>query len=432
MLNFGGIMPEKNEITIKKHSSMIQTRVGSLTLTQRKLINFLIYVAQKAGDQKFYKTTISDVKNICNLPSTENISVKEQLKDLAKITIEFNYLDKDKHNVWGVSALLASAIVVPNRGTVEFEFSNLLKNKILNPSMYAPLNIILIAGLKCSYAVVLYEFLRDYLTAPSIPVLTIEEFRDLMGIGTNKYRAFPDFKKNVLIPAFEEVNLKTDISCRYELVKETGVRNKYSHIHFFVTKKTGNLTYEKKPELQMETPDLNGDLFEQSGTSGQSDSQIPEEVLKEIPEKYRVKSLLDEIVKKLAEGKAESYIKLNLRYTFKKAKENPLFYAINALKNNYAGFDIEIEEKKTREKKATVQALQINNDQKKQDELALEIIRSLPPERYEPLYEEAKRINAKENPGNPFFICDSMVELRMVQLYMESHEKNGYQNKDGD
>ena len=111
-------MPENNELMIRKHSSMIQTRVGNLTLTQRKLINFLIYVAQKSGDQKFYKTTISDVKNVCNLPSTENISVKEQLKDLAKITIEFNYLDKDKHDVWCVSSLLASSIVFPNYFTV--------------------------------------------------------------------------------------------------------------------------------------------------------------------------------------------------------------------------------------------------------------------------------------------------------------------------
>ena len=297
--------------------------------------------------------------------------------------------------------------------------------------MYAPLNIILIAGLKCSYAVVLYEFLRDYLTAPSIPVLTIENFRDLMGVGDNKYRAFPDFKKNVLAPAIEEVNLKTDIICHYELVKERGIRNKYSHIHFFVNKKTGNLTYEKNQKSQLDQSDLSGDLFEKLEEDNQI-ARIPEDILKEIPEKYKVKSLLDEIFKRIEEGKVASYIRLNLRYAFKKAKENPLFYAINALKNNYAGFDIEIEEKRTREKKAAVQAVQINKDQKKQDEAALEIIRSLPPEQYEPLYEKARLINAKENPGNPFFVRDSIVELKMAQLYMESHEKNSYQSKDGD
>lgn len=424
-------MPENNEIMIKKHSSMIQTRVSNMTLTQRKLINFLIYIAQKAGDQKTYKTNISDLKKICNLTTTENVSVKEQLKELAKTTIEFNYLDKDKYNVWGVSTLLSSALISPNLGTVEFEFSSLLKGKILNPSIYAPLNIILIAGLKCSYAVVLYEFLRDYLTAPAVPVLTIESFRSLLGIDEKKYKFFPSFKRTVLIPAVEEINLKTDISCRYELIKETGVRNKYSHIHFWVIKKTGNLTYEKKPELKPERSDLSGDLFEKLEADNKP-AGIPEEILKEIPEKYRVKSLMDEIIKRINEGKNVSYIRLNLRYAFKKAKDNPLFYAINALKNNYAGFDIEIEEKKTLEKKAQTATVKVSENQKKHEDIALDIIRSLPPEKYETLYNEAKHLNAKENPGNPFFMRDSMIEIKMAKIYMENPERNSYQNNDND
>ena len=109
-----------------------------------------------------------------------------------------------------------------------------------------------------------------------------------------------------------------------------------------------------------------------------------------------------------------------------------MFYAINALKNNYAGFDIEVEEKKTREKKATIQAVQINKDQKKQDELALEIIRSLPPDQFEILYNEAKQLIIKENPGNPFFIRDSIIEIRMAQIYIEKSKKNNYQSNDND
>jgi len=425
-------MLENKELMIKKHSAMIQTNAKNMTLTQRKAINFFICIAQKSGTRSIYQTTISNLKQACNLASSDNAIIKEQLKALTKIVMEFNYLDKDKGKIWEIAPLLAGCKISYGTGLIEFAFSPFLLDRLLRPEMYAPLNIILIAGLKCSYAVVLYEFLRDYLTAPAIPVLTIESFRNLLGIDDNKYKFFPSFKKTVLIPAVEEINLKTDISCRYELLKETGVRNKYSHIRFFVNKKTGNLTYEKNPELKTEKLDLSGDLFEQSEASGQPANRIPEEVLKEIPEKYRVKSLLDEIVKKIDEGKGLSYIGLNLRYTFKKAKENPLFYAINALKNNYAGFDVEIEEKKTREKKVAVQAVQINKDQRKQDEAALEIIRSLPPEQYEPLYEKARLINAKENPGNPFFVRDSIVELKMAQIYMESHEKNGYQNKDAD
>lgn len=419
-------------LLIKKHSAIIQCSVKELTLMQRKMINGLIYIAQKNPGSDVFETNAEYLKKICGFNLESNSYMQEQLKKIKDISFEFNYLEKDKTVVWSIYDLLSEITFEFGSGKIKFAFPPTLRKNILNPAMYAPLNIILIAGLKCSYAIVLYEFLRDYLTAHSVPIMTIEDFRNILGISKNEYKLFQNFKVKVLNPATEEVNLKTDISCRYELIKETGIRNKYSHIRFFVNKKTGNLTYEKNQDIRPEQPDFSGDLFEQLETSGKSINRIPEEILKEIPEKYRVKSLLDEIVKRLDEGKAVSYISLNLRYALKKAKDNPLFYAINALKNNYAGFDIEVEEKKTREKKATIQAVQINKDQRKQDELALEIIRSLPPEQYEPLYEKARLINAKENPGNPFFIRDSIVELKMVQLYMESHEKNGYQNKDGD
>ncbi len=423
-------MFEKKELIVKKHSAIIQTKIKNLTLTQRKLINFLIFTAQKNGDQKTYKTTISEVKHICNIPSTENISVKEQLKDLAKITIEFNFLGKDKHNAWGISTLLASAIITPHLGSIEFAFSPLLQDRIIHPKMYAPINIILIAELKCSYAVILYEFLRDYLSSPAAPTMDIKEFKSLLGVNENEYKFFPDFRKKVLIPATEEVNLKTDLTCRYELIKETGIRNKYSHIRFFVTKKTGNLTYEKNRELKPERLDHNGNLFEK--LEAENKLVLPEEILKEIPEKYRVKSLIDEIVNRIKEGKAIDYIGLNLRYAFKKAKENPLYYAINALNKNYAGFDIEIEAKKAKEKKAQSVAMKDNESQKKREEIALDIIRSFPPEKYDDLYEKAKELNAKEHPGNPFFIRNSMIEMRMAKLYMENSEINSYQNNDND
>ncbi|OGM08899.1 MAG: hypothetical protein A2008_00255 [Candidatus Wallbacteria bacterium GWC2_49_35] len=425
-------MPENKELVIKKHSAMIQTSVKNMTLTQRKAINFLIYIAQKSGHCATYKTTIANLKQACNLASSDNTIIKEQLKTLSKTMIEFNYLDKDKEKVWEISPLLAGCRIGYGTGIIEFAFSPFLLNRILRPEMYAPISIILIAGLKCSYAVVLYEFLRDYLTAPAIPVLTIEAFRNLLGIDEKKYTFFPSFKRTVLMPAIEEINLKTDISCRYELIKEKGIRNKYSHIRFFVNKKTGNLTYEKNEKNRKEKLDISGDLFEKIDMPDQSVCSIPEEILIEIPQKYRINSLFEEINKKITEGKNANYIKLNLKYAFKKAKENPLFYAINALKNNYAGFDIEVEEKKTREKKATIQAVQINKDQKKQDELALEIIRSLPPDQFEILYNEAKQLIIKENPGNPFFIRDSIIEIRMAQIYIEKSKKNNYQSNDND
>ncbi len=419
------------EVSLKKHSAVIQISCKELTIIQRKLINAIIWIIQKTKNESIYEISLSEIKKMCGIQATDNVNLKFLFKGLRDIKLEFNYLNKDKHQIWAGGSFLSWVEIDKETNHIKFEMPEMLKEKIRYPSMYAPLNMILIAGFKCSYAIILYELLRDYLNAQKIPLISIADYRVLMGIKNHEYKEFRNFRNYVIIPAVEELNEKSDLTCRYELIKKP-FSNKYESIRFFVTKKTGNLTYEKNTELKMEKPDISGDLFEQSEASSQSVSRIPEDVLKEIPEKYRVKSLLNEIVKRIDEGKAVSYIRLNLRYALKKAKENPLFYAINALKNNYAGFDVEVEAKKSHEKKVSIQVGRVNEDKKKNDERVLDIIRSLPPEQYEPLYEEAKRINVKENPGNPFFIRDSIVELKMAQLYMESHDKNGYQNKDGD
>jgi len=389
-------------LLIKKHSAIIQCSVKELTLMQRKMINGLIFIAQKNPESEIFETNAEYLKKICGFNLESNSYMQE----------------KDKTIIWSIYDLLSEITFEFGSGKIKFAFPPTLRKNILNPVMYAPLNIILIAGLKCSYAIVLYEFLRDYLTAHSVPTMTIEDFRNILGISKNEYKLFQNFKVKVLNPATEEVNLKTDINCRYELIKETGVRNKYSHIRFFVNKKTGNLTYEKNQKTNSEPIDINGDLFEKLEKNNQPPG-IPEEILKEIPGKYRVKSLMDEVVKSLGEGKGLSYIGLNLRYAFKKAKENPLFYAVNALKNNYAGFNIEVEEKKTEEKKAKEVMMQSKEKEKKNEDIALDLIRSLQPEKYKALYDEAKELITKENPDNPFFMRDSIIEIRMAKIYLE-------------
>ena len=136
----------KKEIILKKHGAMIQTNVKDLTMTQRKLINSLLSLVQKNGNQEIYKSTISYLKNTCNIKSTENVDFKEQMLSLIKIVIEFNYLNKDHKRTWEAMPLLAGAKIIDEYGNIDFAISPFLKEKILKPDMYAPLNIKLIAG----------------------------------------------------------------------------------------------------------------------------------------------------------------------------------------------------------------------------------------------------------------------------------------------
>ncbi|MCK5535343.1 RepB family plasmid replication initiator protein [bacterium] len=330
---------EKN---IKKPSAMIQTKVQELTLIQRKLINFLIFIAQQEGERRQYITDIQTLKKLCKVKSTENIDLKEQFSALEDITIEFNYLNKDRKNIWERMHLVSAARIGSNTGTVVFEIPYMLQEKILNPEIYAPLNVLLIAGLKSKYSIVLYELLRDYISSPVFPQIEIEKFRELLGLQKNQYKVFQDFKKRVLDRAVHEVNTKTDILCSYELWKESG--NRYAYISF---------TVKKNPDFKLVKPkkfikENNLHLFFDKTT-------LPKEVLEVLPEEYQINSIYHEIEPYFDDL---DFLVSNIEYSNKHCDKNYPAYLKKTLENDYAKVNREVKEKKDKivqEKKNQIQ-----------------------------------------------------------------------------
>jgi plasmid replication initiation protein len=221
---------------IKKPSAMIQINAKGLSTMQRKIINSLIYLAQKDSfGNIFYKTTLAVIKQLCNIKTTDNQEIKNKLEELSNITIKFNYLNKDYDHIWSAISILAEVHINFGNGEVKFAFPPTINEHIVKPKIYSPLNLVLVAGLTSNYSIALYELFRDYIDSYSFPKLSIEQLRDLLGIEENLYPRFQDFKKRALNVAIHEINTKTDISCSYELIKESG--NRYSHIKFTIQKK---------------------------------------------------------------------------------------------------------------------------------------------------------------------------------------------------
>lgn len=304
-------------IIIKKPSAMIQTNVKDLSLVQRKVINVLIHMAQKTGDSRWYSMPLADVKRLCGISHESNDEVKAHIRALTEIRIEYNYLDKDKESTWGVSVLLAGAEMKPNSGKLDFAFSPFIQRRILDPEIYAPLDVVLISCFRSTYAIVLYEFLRDYLSSPRVPRMTIEQLRSLLGVDNEKYRLFKNFRINVLDRAVSEINDKTDLRCDYRLIKTGG--NHYTHIDFSV---------ESRPLLLAE-PDPN---------------PIPAELDEILPERFRVAAIHEIIAPYCVPGRYDfAYIASNIRYSLKHAKDNFPAYLRGALEKDHAKAEREIE-----------------------------------------------------------------------------------------
>lgn len=163
--------------------------------------------------------------------NTNNISyLKGCLDSLVGTKLEWNILGKDRHEEWGVAALLADAKI--SDGTVSYSFAPQLRKRLHNPRVFARFQLTMQNRFTCKYALPLYEVLIDYSWPESgaieVPKITIEVLRTLLGVEEGLYpNSFYDLRRRVIDPAFEEVNEKVDIAAVYDLIR-TG--RSFTHI----------------------------------------------------------------------------------------------------------------------------------------------------------------------------------------------------------
>jgi hypothetical protein len=362
---------------IRKPRAMIQTNVKGLSLTQRKLINFMISMVQSKGDHNVYETRIGTIKKLCNINMTENKFLKKQLKALEDITIEFDYLRKEEE-VWEAMKIISAVRISKRTGCIEFEVPYMLKEKILAPHMYAPLNISLIAGLNSKYAIVLYELLRDYKNAPAFPKLTIEQFRTLLGLDDQQYKEFQNFKKRVLVPAVREINSKTDLKCEYELIKKG---RHYVAIQFTVSI---NVDFDLAAPIPLDKKNLH--LF-------YDPRELPPKVVSALPSEYQINAVFRILEPYLNDIEM---VVSNILYCKKKKPDDFIAYLRSSLKKDFGHALREVHTRKQQlknEKKTSREEERLRQNVLKQK--AWDYFKSLPdPDRLRMITEAEEKMSA--------------------------------------
>jgi len=387
---------KSKDLTIKKPSAMIQTTANGLTVLQRKFINIMIHIAQKTGDKSLYYIDIVDLKKMCRISTVGNDEIISLLKDLQDIKIEYNIFEKDKDK-WGRRSLIGDVEIEINKqknnSFLEFEIPVKMKNKILNPTMYAPLDIYLIAGFKSTYTIILYEFLRDYLTAPKVKYLTIIQFRKIMSLSDDKYKDFKYLKRDVLDKAVSEINRKSDLETNYTLAKKG---RKYIGIQFFVSKKEIN-------EYPIEI--------------------IPDEIIEVLPEKYQTTPILNLISKILRKEDVDiNMIRSNIKYSIRNAKSNFIAYLKQSLDEDYAQQEREEKEKISilMHKKEIEKLKELRNEEEKK-RLGEELYNSLKEEELLK-YEEEIKLKLNSQKVSPQFINKIIIKSGIIERLLSEKE----------
>jgi len=210
---------------LMKHAAAVHIN-NQLTMNQRKVANILLLNAYDAGANKsWYTMPVRDLLLNLGWKDSSNTTelLKEDLRVLNSLQLEWNILRRDRKNTWGVTTFLADAKI--ENGVVLYSYSLTMQSLLFNPNTYAKLNLSVQRCFNTKYSLILWEMLccelsiskRDSIKSVKF---TVDELKQLFGVHDKKaYSTFRAINQKILSPAIDEVNSKSDIDVEISLEK---------------------------------------------------------------------------------------------------------------------------------------------------------------------------------------------------------------------
>ena len=191
-----------------KASPAIQIQ-SKISLLQRRAWNVLLANAyNELPDKDIHSVSMVELAAKLGFDSGNQEYLKELLRSLRSCEVEWNLLNKDNKQVWGVASLLASAEI--ENGICTYGFAPHLRLKLHNPRIYAKLNLRLQNQFRSQYALVLWEICFDYFDTDrdqgETPFIPLETFKSLMGLAETDYPVFKVLNRDLIKPAIKEIN----------------------------------------------------------------------------------------------------------------------------------------------------------------------------------------------------------------------------------
>ena len=222
-----------NEVIKASPAIQIQSRIS---LLQRRAWNVLLANAyNELPDKDIYTVSIVELAAKLGFGDGNQEYLKEVLKSIVDCKVEWNVLDKDKAEEWGVASLLAEVRI--RDGICFYQFPHTLRLKLHNPRVYAKLNLRLQNRFTSRYALVLWEVCFDYFDTDrdqgETPFIPLEVFKGLMGLEKDEYSLFKELNRNVIKPAIKEINDLTDYLVE---VEQKRIGRPIAELKFRITK----------------------------------------------------------------------------------------------------------------------------------------------------------------------------------------------------
>lgn len=220
----------EEELFLKKVAERVRY-LRPLKLLQLKLQNVLLFVARPdITTQDTFSVTLEYLMWAVEHNHNDYAYLKESLQDMQKILMEVCIGKK-----WFSTQVLQDVYV--DGTTLYYKIPPLLRKLASAPERYYHISLRMNARFRSKYSLALYELLRQNLYRKQTGEMSLEEFRDHMGIPKDEYPEFKRLSARVIVPALTELDAVSDYRAE---VKYRTVGRKVIAINFHIEENRKN------------------------------------------------------------------------------------------------------------------------------------------------------------------------------------------------
>lgn len=239
-----------NELQLYKPNELVSViSTMELNRTARHLFNYFLQYAQKKIKFENYqddtfRVNINELNELAEITQKNHKLLDKALDNLMKAVTLTN---DNKHIIKLVPVTFVNVDI--STGEYVFTLQRLVIQLLKQTDYFTKLNLLEFNPLKSKHSIILFEHLKRYEKLKQIPVLAVEELREITDT-TKKYKNFNDLQQYVLDVAVKEINESTNYSVSYELIKARAkTRPKVSAVQFYFSKKA-EATTPKQEQVQ--------------------------------------------------------------------------------------------------------------------------------------------------------------------------------------
>jgi hypothetical protein len=209
-----------------------------LTLLQRKLGNaWLKHAIESQPDpQGWWELSIRELEHTIGFASNNRQYLKDAAEALMSIVFEWDVMALAAKRVhWKASVMFPELEL--RSDVLRFQISGQMRERVLDPDMYAMIDMNVVRRFKRAPALAMWEFCIRFEKLGQTAEVAWQQFRDMIlgeSADGKTYQEYKYFKSKVLLPSIKEINTESE----HEIgLVETKIGRRIDKIRFTVARK---------------------------------------------------------------------------------------------------------------------------------------------------------------------------------------------------